>query len=200
MKVSRGGSHLLSVIPPPTTATPLGQAACAATAGADLTSIYERYFHEVERWLRALGAPPSEIADLAQEVFLIVRRKLGGFDGRNTPGWLYAIAERTWKDHRRRSWFRRFFSRSEPLLDVDPPSRAVDPERAYEVSESWALADKVLATMDERRRVAFVLFEIEGYTGEEIASLQSVPVATVWTRLHKARREFIEGLARLTEE
>jgi len=35
----------------------------------------------------------------------------------------------------------------------------------------------------------FVLFEIEGYTGEEIAGLQGIPVATVWTRLHHARRD-----------
>jgi RNA polymerase sigma-70 factor (ECF subfamily) len=44
--------------------------------------------------------------------------------------------------------------------------------------------------MAEKRRTAFVLFEIEGYSGEEIAELFGIPVATVWTRLHHARKDY----------
>jgi RNA polymerase sigma-70 factor (ECF subfamily) len=44
--------------------------------------------------------------------------------------------------------------------------------------------------MSETRRATFMLFEIEGYSGEEIAGMQGIPVATVWTRLHHARKEF----------
>ena len=38
----------------------------------------------------------------------------------------------------------------------------------------------------------FVLSEIEGYTGEQIAALEGMKVATVWTRLHHARRDFLQ--------
>ena len=34
-----------------------------------------------------------------------------------------------------------------------------------------------------------VLAEVEGYTCEEIAEMLGVPVGTVWTRLHRARRD-----------
>ena len=44
--------------------------------------------------------------------------------------------------------------------------------------------------MSEKLRTTFVLFEIEGYSGEEIAHIQDVPLGTVWTRLHHARKEF----------
>ena len=44
--------------------------------------------------------------------------------------------------------------------------------------------------MSEKLRTTFVLFEIEGYSGEEIARIQDVPLGTVWTRLHHARKEF----------
>ena len=44
--------------------------------------------------------------------------------------------------------------------------------------------------MAEARRTAFVLFEIEGLSGDEIARIQDIPLNTVWTRLHHARREF----------
>ena len=51
--------------------------------------------------------------------------------------------------------------------------------------------------MSEKRRTALILSEIEGYSGEEIARLQGIPVATVRTRLFHARREFLERAATL---
>jgi DNA-directed RNA polymerase specialized sigma24 family protein len=45
--------------------------------------------------------------------------------------------------------------------------------------------------MSTRRRETFLLYEVEGYSGEEIARMQDVPVNTVWTRLHHARKEFL---------
>jgi len=50
--------------------------------------------------------------------------------------------------------------------------------------------------MTERRRTAFFLFEIEGYTGEEIAQLERISLNTVYSRLHHARREFMTLLAK----
>jgi DNA-directed RNA polymerase specialized sigma24 family protein len=45
-----------------------------------------------------------------------------------------------------------------------------------------------------------VLFEIEGYSGEEIAQIQSLPLKTVWTRLHHARKDFIRMVSQLPQE
>ncbi len=128
----------------------------------DFAAVYDRWFEHVCRWLSAFGIPHSDREDLAQEVFLVVQRQLGEFDGRNLSGWLYGIARRTASDHRRRSWFKNLFRRRVALL----------------------------GRMDETRRAAFILFEIEGYSGEEIAAFEGVPLATVWTRLHYARKEF----------
>ena len=181
--------------------TPITDALPADDGVLDFTSVYRRYFDDVERWFRALGAPSSEIEDLAQEVFIVVRRKLASREVvMNVPGWLYTIAQRTWRDHRRRSWFRHLFVLRAPLPTDRLASPSMIPDRAYEVTEGWALARQVLAKMDLHRRVAFVLFEIEGYSGDEIATLQSVPIATVWTRLHKARHEFVAGIAQMMED
>ena len=57
--------------------------------------IYAKWFHEVSRWVRAFGGLDADLDDLTQEVFLVVRRKLSAFDGRNLSGWLYRIAQRT---------------------------------------------------------------------------------------------------------
>ena len=48
----------------------------------------------------------------------------------------------------------------------------------------------LVASMSEKLRTTFVLFEIEGYSGEEIAHIHDVPLGTVWTRLHLVRKEF----------
>jgi DNA-directed RNA polymerase specialized sigma24 family protein len=45
--------------------------------------------------------------------------------------------------------------------------------------------------MSDKRRETLVLFEVEGYSGQEIAALQGVPVKTVWTRLHHARKDLV---------
>jgi RNA polymerase sigma-70 factor, ECF subfamily len=54
--------------------------------------------------------------------------------------------------------------------------------------------------MSEKRRAAFILFEIEGYSGEEIARIHGIPLKTVWTRLHHARKDFLRIASDLPTE
>lgn len=59
-----------------------------------------------------------------------------------------------------------------------------------EHKEERRILHLILDKIREERRSAFVFFEIEGLTGDEIARIQNVPVNTVWTRLYHARKEF----------
>jgi len=54
--------------------------------------------------------------------------------------------------------------------------------------------------MSTKLRSTFVLFEIEGRSGEEIAAIQNIRCATVWTRLHNARRVFWKLVAELRRQ
>jgi RNA polymerase sigma-70 factor (ECF subfamily) len=165
----------------------------------DFTRVYESWFDPCLRWLRALGIPDADLEDVGQEVFVVVRRKLDAFDGDKLPAWLYRITTRTASDHRRRAWFRRLWTRGS-RVDLDSvASAAAGPSEIYERREAERLLDRVLGRMTEKRRAAFALYEIEGYSGEEIALLLDVPVATVWTRLHHARQEFLARVAELEE-
>jgi RNA polymerase sigma-70 factor, ECF subfamily len=158
--------------------------------------IYDQWFDDVSRWVRLFGGRHADHEDLAQEVFLIVRRRLPEFDGRNVAGWLFEIARRQVRGYRRRVWFRRAFSlRHHVALDRLMYDGAT-PAAALERKERQAMVERLLARMSEKRRTTFVLFEIEGYTGEEIAALQRIPIKTVWTRLHHARKEFLKLVAR----
>jgi RNA polymerase sigma-70 factor, ECF subfamily len=165
-------------------------------APLDFRTIYDSWFDDVSRWIRALGGPDADREDIVQEVFLVVRRRLGAFDGANLPAWLYRITRRQVRDFRRRTWVKHIFSKrrvAEP--DVLPHGEA-SPAMAFERKERQRILHQLLLKMKEERRTTFVLFEIEGLSGEEIARIQSVPVNTVWTRLHHARKEFFALAAR----
>jgi len=170
----------------------------------DFREVYEARFHEVLRWIRAMGGRDEDLDDLAQEVFIIVRRKLSGFDGTNLNGWLYRITQRTVRDYRRAAWFRNLLARKKvsdhegALLKLVEPGRG--PAEEQELREAQRSLRDILERMREKHRTAFVLFEIEGYTGEEIAELHGTPVATVFTRLYHARREFAAIVKQLRKE
>jgi RNA polymerase sigma-70 factor (ECF subfamily) len=170
----------------------------------EFREVYEARFHDVLRWIRAMGGRDEDLDDLAQEVFIIVRRKLESFDGQNLNGWLYRITQRTVRDYRRAAWFRNLLARKRvgdheiALLKLVEPGRG--PAEEQELREAQRSLSVILERMREKHRTAFVLFEIEGYTGEEIAELQGAPVATIFTRLYHARREFAAIVKQLTKE
>lgn len=169
-----------------------GNAAARASQSRDakFREIYERWFDDVVGWLYALGAPMSETEDLAQEIFLVVRRKLPHFDGGNLAGWLYRIAQLTVRDHRRRAWFRNLVLRRQEVDFSKMPHGTSSPARSYETAETRHRFQMMVSKMSEKLRTTFVMFEVEGYSGEEIARIQDIPLGTVWTRLHRARKEF----------
>jgi RNA polymerase sigma-70 factor (ECF subfamily) len=166
--------------------------------GGDLNfrRVYERWFHDVVKWMFALGVPSSDTEDMAQEVFLVVRRRLSTFEAGNVAAWLYRITQLTVRDHRRRAWFKNLLIRRRDLDLSEVPYGGPTPDRSYEQEESRRRFQRLVGGMSEKLRTTFVLFEIEGYSGEEIAQIQDIPLGTVWTRLHNARKEFWKLVAR----
>ncbi len=161
----------------------------------DFSDVYREWFRHVCRWIRALGGFGVDHEDLAQEVFLVVRRKLSAFDGRNISGWLYRITELTVRGSRRRAWAKRMVLGRRETAGGELVAQDRGPAGELQRKEARRILAEILSSMSDERRVAFMLFEIEGYSGEEIASMQGVPTATVWTRLHYARKEFLAGTA-----
>lgn len=177
----------------------LSAAAAAPAFGgaAPFEQIYDQWFGRVSRWVGSLGAAAYDREDLAQEVFVIAHRRLGTFDGRNLGAWLYQIARRKVRDYLRLSHVmylkggRRVPLCDEALADVDGPYDAL------EGAEHGELLSNVLATLAAHQSREFLLFEIEGRSGEEIARLQGVPLNTVWTRIFRARKQLRANASRL---
>src|SRR4051794_4878456 len=162
-----------------------------SSPGIDVHSfqaIYDAYYAEVARWIRALGGPAADQDDLIQEVFVVVYRRLPDFDGRNLAGWLYRIAAHQVRDYRRLVWIKYIFRRS-VALSSEVPSARPTPVMMLETRERQRNLERLLSRLSDPLRAAFVLFEIEGYTAEEISEMQSVPTNTVRARIHRARKK-----------
>jgi RNA polymerase sigma-70 factor (ECF subfamily) len=165
-------------------------------APLEFRAIYERWFDEVSRWIRAMGGPEADREDLVQDVFLVVHRRLPDFDGQNVAGWLYQIARHRVRDFRRLLWVKHMLFGSVPLSDTLTKGGA-SPADSLETSEKRKTLERLLSKLNDSERAALVLFEIDGYSGEQIAEIQGVPVNTVWARIHKSRKKLQASLVKI---
>lgn len=155
--------------------------------------VYREHFAMVWRALRRFGVPERDVPDAAQDVFVVVHRKLDGFDHKSrVTTWLYAICLRIASDRRRRAPNRHEAVGEEPD-EARVSGAASEP---WEIAERRALLRRALDEMPLEQRTVFVLFELEGMTGDEIATLVEAPLATVHSRLRLGRETFRRVLER----
>ncbi|MGZ3450334.1 MAG: RNA polymerase sigma factor [Polyangiales bacterium] len=159
--------------------------------------LYDEHFDFVWRSLRRLGLTESDAPDAAQEVFVVVHRKLAEFEGRSkVTTWLFGICMRVASDRRRRASSRHEVLDGDGVIDGIPDS-GPDAEHATERRQQRDLVERILDTLPMEQRAVFVLFELEELPGEEIASMLDIPTGTVHSRLRLARQAFRAELARL---
>jgi RNA polymerase sigma-70 factor (ECF subfamily) len=173
--------------------------------GSELDRIYAEHFRYVWRCLRALGVPDSALDDAVHDVFVVVQQKLAGFDGQaQVTTWLYAIALRIAR--RARATARKEAWRFAPVDGTDETggehsalrSAAGDePEQALERGERLSLARRALARLDDDKREAFVLSQVEQRSAPEIADITGLPLNTVYSRVRAAKTAFRAELGRL---
>jgi RNA polymerase sigma-70 factor (ECF subfamily) len=147
----------------------------------------------VWRALRRLGVAERDVEDVCQEVFMVVHRKIGDFEGRSSMRtWVYGIAIRVASDYRKRSHVRR------EIVTDDVPDEASSDDPLDEAArrEARARLDRILDGLDEDKRAVFVLYEIEQVTMAEIAEAVGCPIQTAYSRLYAARKIVQEAIAR----
>ena len=169
---------------------------------------YRAHAKTVSRWASRLLGPGGDCEDVVQEVFMVVRHKLPRFDGQvEITTWLYEITVRVvqgWRRRRRWWWWAtgRGPNPGRGRFQAPPsPSGggAHDPVARLEVRERVLLFYRILEGLAEASRTTFILFELEGLSGERIAELTGARLGTVWVRLTRARRIFIDRMRQLEE-
>jgi RNA polymerase sigma-70 factor (ECF subfamily) len=159
-------------------------------------ALYRDHFDLARSAIRRRGVRrPAEIEELAQEVFIVVYRRLPELDlaRGNGKGWIYRIAANLASNHLRRPFVQR-----ESLMDPgEQETLFVEPGN----SEA-RLADRehlrlLLASTTPERREVYELVEVEGFTLAEVAFALEIPIGTADTRLRLARRDMQAAHARL---
>jgi len=158
--------------------------------------LVERFAAPARRVARAVLDDPDDADDAAQDALLAALVKLHQYDPRRPFGpWLMRIVSNAATDRRRR----RSVRRAEPL-DANATTGGPRPDVQTERRALGERLREALAELPERRRVAVVLFDVEGYSHAEIAEILGVAEGTVRSEVFHARRRLRVLLADWKEE
>jgi RNA polymerase sigma-70 factor, ECF subfamily len=146
--------------------------------------LVRRHQGKVRALLLRLCADRSLADDLAQEVFMRAYRGLVGFEGRSSFGtWVYRISYNVYLNHRTRT-------RAYAALPEDYDVRAAAPDDALSAPRADLRRDleAAIAELPERYRAVIVLYYLQEFSYPEIAEILELPLGTVKTHLHRAKR------------
>src|SRR5580698_9067807 len=164
----------------------------------DVLAVHEEHGDFVWRTLQRMGVKDADVEDQLQEVFVVVHNRLHTFDGSaRMTTWLFGICVHVAAAYRRRAYRRR----EQVMAHVPETGQGEDartPEQAAMEEQARATLRAVLDLMDLEKRALFVMFEIDEVPCEEIAKILGVPLGTVYSRLHTARRDFEAALKRFS--
>ena len=184
-------------------ALPNDEASLLARLRAGDDEAYRAFFDaHSDRALRVAAGvlgDQNEAMDVVQESFIKCFRSVSRFEGKSKLStWFRRIVTNTALDHLRARRHRRERDGHE-ALDAVAQERSADktprPEEAAEANELDAMLKQAIARLPEAQRQVLTLFAHGGLTYAEIAEELDIPVGTVMSRLHHARRQLREALA-----
>jgi RNA polymerase sigma-70 factor, ECF subfamily len=163
---------------------------CVAGEASAWRGLHRRHHQTALSVLRRLGVPSSHLEDACQEVFVDVFHYLPRFRREaDFRTWLYRICVSRARVVRRRARLWSLFSGLSPHVGSELT------EQALEEGQASRQLSRALVRLSEAESVVFVLFELEGLSGKDIAEVIQRPQATVFRRLHDARKRFTAALA-----
>ena len=152
---------------------------------------YQSELDYTYRTLLRFGTSASDVEDLMQEVFLVLRRVWPAYDAsRPLRPYLFAIAYRISSAHRRRR--RREWGEAPP---ADLPEAGPDPEASLGAKQTVQFVLGALAKIPLPRRAVLMMHDLDGVPMRDVATLLDIPRFTAYSRLSKARRE-LEAIVR----
>jgi len=174
---------------------PIATAAPAARALPTFRAVYDEYFAFVWRMLWRLGVWPGSVADAAQDVFVVVDRRLSDLRGPElAQSFIYGIVVRVAGDYRRAQRRKGLVGATD--AEQLPDHEATDAHQRVEHKQALALLERLLDELDEERREVLVLVELEEMSVPQAAALLGANTNTIYTRLRRARQDFEQALGR----
>jgi RNA polymerase sigma-70 factor (ECF subfamily) len=175
---------------------------CRAGDLAAFEPLVERYRQRVYRLAYNVLRDPEEAWDVAQDAFIRAFQALPSFRGDSAfYTWLFRIVMNVARDRARQHAARGRAFGTERVDETDWDRVLVDhgtaPDaRATQIEERERI-DRALATLSEAHRAIIMLSDLEGLSYREIAEVLDIPMGTVMSRLHNARRRLRDALGPL---
>lgn len=165
--------------------------ACTAGDDAAWRHLHRLCYPRAAAFLRKLGVVDLDLDDAAQEVFVQLFRYLPSFRREaELSTWLYRVCITQARSVRRRKRVAHTLSR---LLSLgSAPTMVSTPSLPDAIVRRRV--ESALSRLSDGDRTVFVLYEMEGLPGKRIAEIVAAPEASVWRRLHDARRVFRRAL------
>jgi RNA polymerase sigma-70 factor, ECF subfamily len=157
-----------------------------------LGELYDRHHSAIRRFATRMSGSSDDADDIVHATFINALKNAGSFEpGRSCRAWLLGIAAHLLRRERTQGarWARLLAAFRAP-----EPAWTRDPEGALSAREGLGRVERALLRLPEPKRVVLVMAEVEGLGGAEIAHALGIPLNTVWTRLHHARRELARAL------
>jgi RNA polymerase sigma-70 factor (ECF subfamily) len=153
--------------------------------------LHRQYYPVAAAFLRKLGLDERDLDDACQEVFLQMFRYLARFRGEADPKtWLYRLCV----TQARRARLRHSISNTLARLLLSGPTETLVSAPGFCERSAERRIATALACLSEKERSAFVLYEMEGLPGKQVAEILRCKEATLWRRLHYARQIFRDAL------
>ncbi len=161
----------------------------SAADRAQLEQLFANHHAVVWRTLRRRGLTEDEAADATQETFLIAAGRLSDIKAHAEQAFLIGTALRVAHTLHRKTmrWH----------LDEDMDQRASGARDAHDAHADVELCDMALSRLNAELAEVFVLYETQGLSSPEIASLLGIPLGSVASRLRRAREQFRNAVARI---
>ena len=161
-----------------------------------LRAIFDAHYDFAWRFLRRLGLDHATAEDGAQQVFMVISRRLHDIEEGRERAFVAGTAVRV-ASRLRKSLRKDDAPGHEPDAAGEEPANEPTPEALVERKRQREMLDAILGELDEELRTVLVLAEIDGLGKREIAEMLGIPEGTAASRLRRAREAFQEGLKRL---
>ena len=160
-----------------------------------LDELFGRYVGIVRGMIYPMVLNNADADDLTQEVFIRAARALDRFEGRaRFPTWLYRIAMNTTHSFLARR-MKRHIHEGEPETECAAPEKD-HPDRRVMAGELDCAISCALEALPPTLRAAVVLTILQDIPIPEAARIEACSPATMYWRIHKARRQLREELGR----
>lgn len=149
--------------------------------------LFDAWARDVLRWCARLGGPGVDPEEAAQEVWIIVFRRLHTLrDPAAFEAWLFGTTRRVLAGHRRRVWWQRWIGG----VSFERPDRRRLPDDLAAAGETAHTVRTILEKLPTAQREVLVLCYIEERSATEAARLLGIPVGTVKGRLRLGKKRF----------